>query len=151
VTWRWLNSTNELQREVYEFDPTTATPEQIADYITWNCWALTVELAEFSQEVGWKPWANPRGWVERERALGELVDVGHFLANILNALQVTDDQWEAAYRTKQLLNRKRQEDGYDGRNKCEGCRRALDENTSYTVNGKQLCKSCAYDFRLGQK
>lgn len=113
--WSWLDSTAELQRVIYGFDPRTATMQEFADYVTWNMAALHAEVGEFSREVGWKPWAAPRGWVERERALDELVDVGHFLANLLNALQVTDDEWVEAYRRKQEVNRQRQRDGYDGR------------------------------------
>lgn len=153
MTWRWLESTNRLQRESFGFIPEEVTSDQLADYFTTNCWALVAELAEFSQEVGWKPWASPRGWVEKERALNELVDVGHFLANLLNALGITDDQWEAAYRLKQQLNRKRQEDGYDGRStKCRGCSRALDQEiTRPSVNGEWLCRTCARDWEHDQE
>lgn len=93
-----------------------------------NYAAISVELAEFMQEVGWKDWASPRGWVNRTRAVGELVDVGHFLANLLCALDVTDQEWEDAYRAKQEVNRRRQRDGYDGvSGKCPVCRRSYDD------------------------
>lgn len=36
----------------------------------------------------------------------------HFLANILVAIGVTDDELEGAYREKQAVNRQRQRDGY---------------------------------------
>lgn len=88
-----------------------------------------MELSEFMQEVGWKPWATPRGWVNRDAAVGELVDVAHFLANLLCALDVTDAEWQHAYRTKQEVNRQRQRSGtYDGvSGKCYACRRAYDD------------------------
>jgi len=40
------------------------------------------------------------------------VDVGHFLANCLTAIEVTDDEWEAAYQAKQRVNRERKKSGY---------------------------------------
>lgn len=36
----------------------------------------------------------------------------HFLANILVAIGVTDDEFESAYRAKQSVNRQRQRDRY---------------------------------------
>lgn len=94
-----------------------------------NYTALVVELSEFLGEVGWKDWATPRGWVNREAAVGELVDVGHFLANILCALGVTDEEWQARYQDKQEVNRQRQRDGYDGvTGKCARCRRSFDDS-----------------------
>lgn len=97
--------------------------------MTANHTAAVVELSEFMQEVGWKEWATPRGWVNRDAALGELVDVGHFLANLLCALDVSDAEWEHAYRAKQDVNRRRMRSGtYDGvSGKCPSCRRAYDD------------------------
>lgn len=99
--------------------------------MTENHTAAVIELSEFMQEVGWKPWASPRGWVNRDAALRELVDVGHFVANLLCALDVSDAEWERAYRAKQEVNRQRQRDGYDGRAKCARCGRAYDDTAVY--------------------
>lgn len=96
--------------------------------MTENYAALSVELGEFMQEVGWKTWSTPRGWVNRRAAVGELVDAAHFLANILCALDVTDNEWEESYRLKQEVNRQRQRDGYDSSvTKCPSCRRSYDD------------------------
>ena len=38
--------------------------------------------------------------------------MAHFIANILVALDVTDDEWEAAYKAKQAVNYDRQAEGY---------------------------------------
>lgn len=105
--WRWLESTRELQAKHYkDGDPWLLEGDARADFITWNMAALLVEVGEFSREVGWKPWAADRGWT-KAAALDELVDVGHFLGNLLAALQVTDGEWESAYRRKQRINRDR--------------------------------------------
>jgi hypothetical protein len=126
--WKWLESTRRLQEEsfgvVYPIEG-----EQLADYVVWNHTALVSEATELLNEFGWKPWASPRGWVNRQLALKEAVDVAHFLANIMCAIDVTDDEWEAAYRSKQGVNATRQREGYDGiSGKCPGCKRAYDDD-----------------------
>jgi hypothetical protein len=40
------------------------------------------------------------------------VDVAHFIANMLVAVQCDDEEWEAAYKHKQLINFQRQRDKY---------------------------------------
>lgn len=64
-----------------------------------------------SREFSWKYWARDRAFVIREKVLGELVDVVHFIANMLTAIGVTDDEWEAAYQAKQQVNRERMASG----------------------------------------
>lgn len=129
VRWRWLASTRDLQEEAFGITfPRVPDPNELADAIVMNHSALVVELGEFMNEVGWKDWATPRGWINRDAAVGELVDVAHFLANILVRLNVTDDEWEQRYRAKQDVNRRRQRAGYDAREgKCPRCRRSYDD------------------------
>lgn len=129
ATWRWLESTRKLQEEAFGKDFSAPfDPDEFADAVIENHSALVVELGEFMNEVGWKPWTTPRGWVNRDAAVGELVDVAHFLANLLVRLDVTDDEWESRYQVKQEVNRIRQRSGYDGvSNKCPSCHRATDD------------------------
>lgn len=130
ASWRWLTSTRQLQEEAFgvDFTALTSDPDELADSIVMNHSALVVELSEFMNEVGWKNWATPRGWINRDAAVGELVDVAHFLANILVRLGVTDDEWERLYQVKQNVNRARQRSGYTGRGeKCPRCHRAYDD------------------------
>lgn len=126
--WSWLASTRVLQREAYGDDDWPKEGEALADSAMANMFSLMKELTEAGDEIGWKPWAQPRGWVNREAYVGELVDVGHFLANLLVAVGVTDAEWEERYRAKQAVNLQRQVDGYDGiSTKCPVCHRALDD------------------------
>lgn len=126
-SWRWLSSTHDLQQNTYGQN-LPKHGEALADYVLMNVAALLVEIGEASSEVGWKPWALPRGWLNREAFIGELVDAGHFLANMLVAVGCTDNEWETRYREKQTRNIQRQRDGYDGVSlKCHSCRRALDD------------------------
>lgn len=125
--WKWLESTRQLQEEFYgAVYPIQG--EALADYVTTNHSALVLEASELLSEFGWKPWAQPRGWVNRANALKEAVDVAHFLGNILSAIGVTDQEWEDAYRKKQEVNRQRQRSGYDGvAGKCPKCKRSYDD------------------------
>lgn len=126
--WKWLESTRQLQREFYNVTHPLVESEALADYVVTNHSALVAEASELLAEFGWKPWAQPRGWVNRANALKEAVDVAHFLANILCAINVTDEEWEAAYQAKQEVNRQRQRDGYDGvAGKCPKCKRSYDD------------------------
>jgi ribosomal protein S27E len=131
VSWRWLESTRKLQEEAFgvDFTEREAGP-QLADNLVHQGFALIIELAEAFAEVQWKDWAKDRGRHDRDAFIGELVDVGHFLANLLIHFNVTDDEWEALYQAKQDRNRARQAatGGYDARaTKCPGCQRELDK------------------------
>ena len=78
-----------------------------------------IEVAEISGEFAWKPWAVDHPFINRDALLEEIVDVNHFLGNMLVYLGVTDSEYEAAYRRKQAINRDRQArpDGYKVRDK----------------------------------
>jgi hypothetical protein len=131
--WKWLESTRQLQEEFYGAHYPMKEGEGLANYVTTNHSALVSEAGELLAEFGWKPWAQPRGWVNRANALKEAVDVAHFLGNILCAIGVTDEEWEEAYRKKQEVNRQRQRDGYDGvSGKCPGCKRSYDDGIECT-------------------
>lgn len=171
--WKWLDSTKELQEKSFGFELPLSAGEDLANYVTWNHSALVQEAGEMLAEFGWKPWAKNRGWVNRELALKEAVDVGHFLANILVAIGVSDEEWQAAYQAKQQVNRDRMASGtYDGvSSKCPGCKRAYDDNIDcqgpvtkpstahgqvmpaycvdkymYIVNTAETCPLCATDY-----
>lgn len=105
--WRWLDSTVALQRDFFGQPVGDRPVADVAASIKDNTFAILVELAEMSVEYSWKHWATDDPFVNRERVLSEAVDVGHFLANILVANGVTDEEWEAAYQAKQEINRER--------------------------------------------
>lgn len=111
--WSWLESTTELQTETYHYDyeALRADPKALAQYIFWNSFSASQELAEMNVEFSWKPWAVDEPFVNRDRILNEIIDVNHFLGNILSAMGVTDDEYEAAYQEKQQKNRRRASSG----------------------------------------
>jgi len=112
--WRWLESTEKLQREAYGIDwKGRRYPKAQVLALRDNLLAAIVELAgEVPREFAWKPWAHDEPWVNHEHMLSEIVDVMHFLGNMLLTLGVTDDEFWEAYRRKQEINRDRQTKGY---------------------------------------
>lgn len=112
--WKWLASTRELQERTFGQDYDRMTLDDRCDYLFWNVFAAYDELSEVAAEFKWKPWTTRPAFVNRERLLGEVVDVAHFLGNMLVALGVSDDEYEEAYQRKQITNRLRQEAGYTG-------------------------------------
>lgn len=118
-------------------DPAELEGEDRTSFISWNVLALTDELHELLDEVGWKPWATSRH-VNEDRALAELVDAWHFMMNLLWAVAgrgvlgdagVLAAVLEARYQDKRAVNEQRQVDGYDGvTGKCPRCHRDLAES-----------------------
>jgi len=124
----WLTTTRRLQELAYDAFYDQMDDETRADSMMMNLYAATSEIVEMGDEMGWKPWAPPRGWINREAAIREAVDIMHFLGNLLTHCQATGEELTAAYKAKQLKNLQRQIDNYDGKSdKCGYCRRDLTE------------------------
>lgn len=104
--------------------------EERIEFIRWNVLALTDELHEALNEVGWKPWATSRH-VNEELFMKEMVDAFHFFMNLVMAgaprgldLETIVHTFITGYWAKRQVNRQRQEDGYDGVTaKCPSCKR----------------------------
>ena len=136
-----LRAQRELQRVMPHGDPARLEGEARTSFISWNVLALTDELHEMLDEVGWKPWATSQH-VNADRALAELVDAWHFMMNLLWAVAGLDpyDHPDAAadrlahalhegYLAKRAVNEERQAAGYDGvTGKCPRCHRDLAES-----------------------
>jgi len=128
MSWKWLEETRKLQTQSFGKDPSTLEGDELAEFVIWNHTALIDEMSEFLGEIKWKPWVSSgRGTTNRDAAIGELVDVAHFLANLAVAMGCTDEEWISRYQAKMAVNAARQRDGYTGENKCPVCRRALDD------------------------
>lgn len=120
-----------LQTEVYDIDVSRLMPEVRSAFIRDNVLALTDELHEALNEVGWKPWATSRH-IDIAAFISEMADAWHFMMNLLLATGLTPEELSSifynAYMHKAKKNEKRQEDGYDGvSTKCPLCKRALDD------------------------
>lgn len=104
----WLEKTLALQREAYQTDPPALRGEERAEYLRWNVLAADDELHEFLNETHWKPWGKNQGELkDRGKAVEELVDALHFVANLLCALEVTDAELSQLYEAKMYVNRQR--------------------------------------------
>lgn len=134
--FRWLEETERLQRETYGYD-FPLTPPALAHYFQWNVTALVAELGEMLVEFpGWKPWVTAPGQeINRDRVVQELVDVEHFIANLLVSVGCDDDEFWTRYRAKMAVNRGRQERGYDGVSEKDERGRATDEPRLVRMTG----------------
>jgi hypothetical protein len=143
----WLMRTRVLQRESFGVDPHTLTGKEREDYVRWNVLAAEDELHEALGEISWKPWAS-KEFFNREQFVGELVDVMHFVGNLLAVAQVTGPELTTRYSAKQQKNRDRQREGYDGvSGKCSGCKRDLSELPQPHIDfGDGLCKGPDEDW-----
>ena len=125
----------EMQRQLQlKMPPPNRVPadlrgDDMADFMRWNAWAMTVEVAEAFQEVGWKPWGTNRE-IDHDKFMKEMVDAWHFFMNMLlcgcqglTPAQIADE-FTRRYIEKNAINAQRQEEGYDGRlEKCTECGR----------------------------
>lgn len=118
----------DLQRNTYGSHPGDITdPDELIKFYKDMQIAISSELQEALDEMGWKPWATSNHFNE-EAVQGELVDAFHFFMNLCMAAKMTPDQLFSKYKAKRLKNIKRQQEGYDGiAGKCGECKRALDD------------------------
>lgn len=122
----WLMRTQILQRTSFGKDPAKLEGQDRIEYVRWNMLAAQNELNEALDEISWKPWASAE-FFNRDQFVGELVDVLHFVGNMLVAAKCTDAELNERYTDKMNKNRKRQAEGYTGTDKCTNCRRAMDD------------------------
>lgn len=120
-------------------DPRDMEEEEKALFIKDMVLALSDELHELLDEVGWKPWATSRH-VNFDSAQSELIDALHFFLNLALALNLNGRQMKELYYGKNKKNHQRQEEGYDGiSSKCGYCRRALDDEDELLARGEAGC------------
>lgn len=127
-----LESLFEAQRKIqilaYGKDPSDITdPQERIQFIKDMETALRMEMGEFLDETGWKPWATSNH-VNEEAAQGELIDMFLFFINLCLVTNFESDAFEAKFFEKINRNLERQLAGYDGiTGKCWRCKRALDD------------------------
>jgi hypothetical protein len=111
----------------FDVDPGQLEGDDRANYVMWNVLAATDELHEALANVGWKPWATDRS-IDREMLARELVDVLHFVGNLLLVSGVDPEELWSMYANKVRVNAERQRSGYTGKEKCSVCGNALDDS-----------------------
>ena len=69
------------------------------------------ELCEVLEQTAWKPWKKSAK-TNQQKAVEELVDVFHFIINLMLCLNVTPQQLFELYQKKHEENIRRQNEGY---------------------------------------
>ncbi len=143
----WIENTKYLQEEFYGHKFEDFTVQERVEWVRINILAAEDELHEALGEISWKPWASAQ-FFNREAYLGEIVDVLHFVANLLAGANISDEELNAAYLEKMERNRERQRAGYSGTDKCDYCKRANDDIVAHggkvfpLDNGGFMCDDC---------
>lgn len=75
------------------------------------CTAIVHEAVELQRLTSWKWWKKPSRF-NVLKAKEELVDIWHFMIQVAIELEMTPDELLDEYRNKNMINRKRQEEGY---------------------------------------
>lgn len=151
-----------LEEDVFKLDLDGMNRWEWADFVRTMTLAANVELAEFLQEVGWKPWSSGDvGEYNRELALGELADALHFILNLLLAIGADGDDLARAYLRKVRINVERQRDGYlSSADKCPQCGRSLAVDNAIVTRSVvlegggveltfELCANCGFQLSRG--
>lgn len=95
-----------------EFSGKVLSEEERTEISKQCAFALQVELAEFMQELNWKPWKKTKKPVDLAKVHEELVDCFHFFLELCIAWDLGAGQLFIKYQEKLAKNLKRQEDGY---------------------------------------
>lgn len=110
--------------------------------------ALTTEMTELADEVGWKPWATSKR-LNIAAGQGELVDILCFFLNLCLIFELDAETLWVKYLAKMEENHARQDRGYDGVDgKCNVCKRDLGDvvraggDVKYQGNRKFCSEGC---------
>ena len=85
--------------------------------------AMREELDELDAELLWKWWS--RDEIDLQNIRVELIDILHFLVSAMMSAGLTPDKVLDIYRQKHALNLRRQDQGYNRRDKTEDDNRAI--------------------------
>lgn len=88
--------------------------EQRAKWILNYVRAMQQELAELTDSVPWKWWANYQSF-DKQNAKVEIVDLFHFLISLAQVMGMNAEDIHEAYLKKNKVNHDRQEKGYSSK------------------------------------
>lgn len=128
----WLAETKKMQEASFGYSFEDMPLADKIQYVKDMVLALEDEAHEVLGEVKWKPWSHAEPYINRREYIKELVDAQHFIANLLVAVDCTDDEFWSTYQAKMDVNKERQarEGGYlsvAGHDKCVECTRSFDD------------------------
>lgn len=143
-SWR---AQQDAQRVAYGVHVEKMTGLEVIQYVHWNILAAQAEIVEMLDELPWKSWSKNFGdmsSVNPAAVASEAADLMCFVTNVLLAVGVTAEQFQAAWASKIRKNVLRQTNGYDVTSsqwKCAGCGRALDD--SHVTCTESECRASA--------
>jgi hypothetical protein len=112
----WLPALEQDSTDIYGLTPREMSTDELRRHLTKMGLALMVECGELIEETQWKDWKKPDSKFpvrnSRQTIAREAVDVLHFLAHILNACGVTEDDLNWEMMDKRSVNQERQQRGY---------------------------------------
>jgi dimeric dUTPase (all-alpha-NTP-PPase superfamily) len=120
----------ELQTGSMGIDPRSVMGAQRYIYLLNNFEGIADELAEARAETNWKMWTHGvelGTFHDRDAFVKELVDLLHFLVNLLLLADASADEVYNRYMAKASVNARRQDEAYDGRSTKDATGRATDE------------------------
>ncbi len=88
--------------------------EERAKWILNYVRAMQQELAELTDSVPWKWWANYQAF-DKQNAKVEIVDLFHFLISLAQVMGMSAEDIHEAYLEKNQVNHDRQETGYSSK------------------------------------
>jgi len=92
-------------------DTDSMSDEERQRWLLQYCRALSQEIAELTDCVPWKWWAQYQTF-DRQNARVEIVDLLHFLISMAQVLGMSADDIFEAYTKKREVNLNRQDSGY---------------------------------------
>ncbi len=141
---QWLTALEMLQEVAFGAHYDEFDDQYRGDSMLMNLYALVCEVVEMGDEMGWKTWSSPRGFINREPAIREMVDQMHFQGNLLKHCKATGAEVGAELKKKMLKNLERQLDGYNVRGKkCPACHR---DQSDRIIEGVPMRCYCGAKF-----
>ena len=98
--------------------------------------AMQQELAELTDSVPWKWWANYQEF-DKQNAKVEIVDLFHFLISMAQVMGMSAEDVHQAYLKKNKVNHNRQESGYSEKNSVDN---AFDTFKCLALNPNEILK-----------
>ncbi len=99
-------------------DCSKLTEEDQQKWILNYCRAMSQELAELTDSVPWKWWANYQKF-DKQNARIEVVDLFHFLISLAQVLGMSAEELFETYLKKHKVNHQRQDSGYSTKNESD--------------------------------
>lgn len=101
----------ELQKTYIESSKFPRYPETLEDRISALCTAIIHEAAELQRLGNYKWWKTPVK-LDKAKAREELIDIWHFVVQASIELEMEPKDILDEYQKKNLVNRRRQTNGY---------------------------------------